>query len=33
LLWIQGCEKLMDATGAEFTTYYCTILRMYLAGN
>src|SRR5207245_8773911 len=27
-------EKLIDAAGAEFTTYYYyTILRMYLAGN
>lgn len=27
-------EKLVDAAGAEFTTYYCyTILRMYLAGH
>jgi ferritin-like protein len=28
------CEKLIDAAGAEFTTYYYyTILRMYLAGH
>jgi ferritin-like protein len=30
----QLIEKLIDAAGAEFTTYYYyTILRMYLAGN
>lgn len=30
----QLVEKLIDAAGAEFTTYYYyTILRMYLAGN
>ena len=30
----QVIEKLIDAAGAEFTTYYYyTILRMYLAGN
>ncbi len=30
----QLIEKLVDAAGAEFTTYYYyTILRMYLAGN
>src|SRR5712692_8948545 len=30
----QLLEKLIDAAGAEFTTYYYyTILRMYLAGN
>src|SRR3984957_2826015 len=30
----QLIEKLLDAAGAEFTTYYYyTILRMYLAGH
>src|SRR5262249_49123186 len=29
----QLIEKLIDAAGAEFTTYYYTILRMYLAGH
>src|SRR5207302_5912963 len=30
----QLLEKLIDAAGAEFTTYYYyTLLRMYLAGN
>jgi ferritin-like protein len=30
----QLLEKLIDAAGAEFTTYYYyTILRMYLAGH
>src|SRR5438132_10929803 len=30
----QLVEKLIDAAGAEFTTYYYyTLLRMYLAGN